>query len=228
MSFFLATKHLRDKVVKQLMESGVTFYDIETVWVSPSVKIDKDTVIYPNVFLEGDTIIGQNCIIYQSVRVKNSIIEDNVQIKDCTVVEKAHINSGSTVGPFAHIRPETVIGKGCRIGNFVEVKKSTIGDSTKAAHLSYIGDAEIGSNVNIGAGTITCNYDGKKKNKTIIEDDVFVGSDSQFVAPVKVGKGAYIAAGSTVVDDVPSDALAISRTPQKNIEGWAKKRRKQK
>jgi len=161
----LATKHLRDKVVKQLMESGVTFYDIETVWVSPSVKIDKDTVIYPNVFLEGDTIIGQNCIIYQSVRVKNSIIEDNVQIKDCTVVEKAHINSGSTVGPFAHIRPETVIGKGCRIGNFVEVKKSTIGDSTKAAHLSYIGDAEIGSNVNIGAGTITCNYDGKKKIK---------------------------------------------------------------
>lgn len=225
---FLATKHLRDKVVKQFMESGVTFYDIETVWVSPSVKIDKDTVIYPNVFLEGDTIIGQNCIIYQSVRIKNSIIEDNVQIKDCTVVEKAHINSGSTVGPFAHIRPETVIGKGCRIGNFVEVKKSTIGDSTKAAHLSYIGDAEIGSNVNIGAGTITCNYDGKKKNKTIIEDDVFVGSDSQFVAPVKVGKGAYIAAGSTVVDDVPSDALAISRTPQKNIEGWAKKRRKQK
>jgi len=118
----LATKHLRDKVVKQFMESGVTFYDIETVWVSPSVKIDKDTVIYPNVFLEGDTIIGQNCIIYQSVRVKNSIIEDNVQIKDCTVVEKAHINSGSTVGPFAHIRPETVIGKDVELAILLKLR----------------------------------------------------------------------------------------------------------
>lgn len=221
----LAISYLRDRVVRAHMENGVTFYDPASVWISPSVKIGQDTVIYPGVWLEGSTVIGSSCVIFPSVRIKDSFIEDNVQIKDCTVVESSHIKSGSKIGPFAHIRPETVIGRDCRIGNFVEIKKSTIGDGTKAAHLSYIGDAEVGSNVNIGAGTITCNYDGKKKNKTVIEDEVFVGSDTQLVAPVKVGKGAYIGAGSTITKDVPADALAISRSPQKNIEGWAKKRR---
>lgn len=223
----LAMKYLRDRVVKELMSKGVTFYDPDSVWISPSVKIGQDTVIYPNVLLEGDTKIGHSCVIYQGVRIRNSIIEDRVQIKDCTVIEGSNIKSGSTIGPFAHIRPESVIGKECRIGNFVEVKKSVIGDSTKAAHLSYIGDAEVGNNVNIGAGTITCNYDGKKKHKTIIEDEVFIGSDTQLVAPVRVGKGAYIGAGSTITKDVPEDALAISRTPQRNIEGWAKKKREE-
>ncbi|MEN2986621.1 MAG: bifunctional UDP-N-acetylglucosamine diphosphorylase/glucosamine-1-phosphate N-acetyltransferase GlmU [Thermodesulfovibrionaceae bacterium] len=221
----IAMAYLRDRFVKSFMEKGVTFYDPKSVWLSPLVKIGQDTIIYPGVWLEGNTTIGSNCVIYSSVRIKNSIVEDNVEIKDCTVVENSYIKSGSKIGPFAHIRPETVIGKNCRIGNFVEVKKSTIGDGTKAAHLSYIGDAEVGSNVNIGAGTITCNYDGKKKNKTVIEDDVFVGSDTQLIAPVKIGKGAYIGAGSTITKDVPSDALAVSRTPQKNIEGWAKRRR---
>lgn len=224
----LAMKYLRDRVVKELMTQGVTFYDPGSVWISPSVTIGQDTIVYPNVFLEGDTKIGQNCIIYQGVRIRDSIIEDDVQIKDCTVIENSHIKSGSKIGPFAHLRPESIIGKDCRIGNFVEVKKSVIGDGTKAAHLSYLGDSEIGKNVNIGAGTITCNYDGKKKHKTIIEDDVFIGSDTQLVAPVKVGKGAYIGAGSTITKDVPSDALAVSRTPQKNIEGWAKKKREKK
>lgn len=223
----LAMKYLRDRTVKEWMKEGVTFYDPDSVWISPKVKIGQDTIIYPNVFIEGDTIIGQNCIIYQGVRIRDSVIEDNVHIKDCTVIEASHIKSGSKIGPFTHIRPETVIGKDCRIGNFVEVKKSIIGDGSKAAHLSYLGDSEIGKNVNIGAGTITCNYDGKKKHKTIIEDEVFVGSDTQLVAPVKVGKGAYIGAGSTITKDVPEDALAISRTPQKNIQGWAKKKRKQ-
>lgn len=221
----LAIKYLRDRIVREWMEKGVTFYDPALVWISPSVAIGQDAIIYPNVFLEGDTKIGKNCIIYQGVRIRDSILEDDVQIKDCTVVEGSHIKSGSKIGPFAHIRPESIIGKECRIGNFVEVKKSMIGDCTKAAHLSYIGDAEIGKDVNIGAGTITCNYDGKKKHKTIIEDDVFIGSDTQLVAPVKIGKGAYIGAGSTITKEVPPDALAISRTPQKNIEGWAKKKR---
>ncbi|MCS7163778.1 MAG: bifunctional UDP-N-acetylglucosamine diphosphorylase/glucosamine-1-phosphate N-acetyltransferase GlmU [Thermodesulfovibrio sp.] len=221
----LAKKYLRDRVVKEWMEKGVTFYDPSLVWISPSVTIGQDTIIYPNVFLEGNTKIGQNCIIFQGVRIKDSIIEDNVQIKDSTVIESSYIKSGSKIGPFAHIRPQTIIGKECRIGNFVEVKKSTIGDGTKAAHLSYIGDSEIGNNVNIGAGTITCNYDGQKKHKTIIEDNVFIGSDTQLVAPVRVCKGAYIGAGSTITKEVPEDSLAISRTPQKNISGWAKKRR---
>lgn len=223
----LAMRYLRDRIVRGWMEKGITFYDPALVWISPSVTIGQDTKIYPNVFLEGDTKIGQNCLICQGVRIKDSIIEDNVQINDCTVIENSHIKSTSKIGPFAHLRPHTNIGKGCRIGNFVEVKNSTIGDGTKAAHLSYIGDSEIGNNVNIGAGTITCNYDGQKKHKTVIEDNVFIGSDTQLVAPVKICKGAYIGAGSTITKEVPEDSLAISRIPQKNILGWAKKKRKQ-
>lgn len=222
----LALKYLRDRVIKEWMGRGVTFYDPASVWISPSVTIGRDTVIYPGVFLEGETKIGDNCIIYQGVRIRDSIVEEGVEIKDCTVVENSHIKSGSKIGPFTHIRPESIIGRECRIGNFVEVKKTMIGDRTKAAHLSYLGDAEIGKDVNIGAGTITCNYDGKKKHKTTIEDEVFIGSDTQLVAPVKIGRGAYIGAGSTITKDVPSDALAISRTPQKNINGWAAKRKK--
>lgn len=220
----LAIRYLRDRIVKNLMDKGVTFYDPQSVWVSPKVEIGPDTVIYPNVFIEGDTKIGQCCTIYQSVRLKNCIIEDNVEIKDCTIAESSHIMTGSKIGPFAHLRPETVIGRDCKIGNFVEVKKSTVGDGTKASHLSYLGDAQIGKNVNIGAGTITCNYDGKKKHKTVIEDNVFIGSDTQLVAPVKINKNAYIGAGSTITKEVPEGSLAISRTPQKNIVGWAKKK----
>ncbi|MCX7988646.1 MAG: bifunctional UDP-N-acetylglucosamine diphosphorylase/glucosamine-1-phosphate N-acetyltransferase GlmU [Thermodesulfovibrio sp.] len=220
-----ATKYLRDRIVRDWMDKGVTIYDPQSTWISPNVTIGEDTIIYPHVFLEGNTKIGRNCIIYQGVRLKNCNVEDNVEIKDCTVAENAYIKLGAQIGPFAHLRPETTIGRGCRIGNFVEVKKSTIGDGTKAAHLSYLGDAEIGKNVNIGAGTITCNYDGKKKHKTIIEDNVFIGSDTQLVAPIKINKDAYVGAGSTITKEVPEGSLAISRTPQKNIEGWAKKRR---
>lgn len=221
----LAKRYLRDRIVNEWMGKGVTFYDPSSVWISPNVLIGQDTLIYPNVFLEGSTTIGHNCTIYQGVRLKNCKIDDHVEIKDCTIAENAHIMEGSTIGPFAHIRPDTTIGKKCKIGNFVEIKKSTIGDGTKVAHLSYIGDAQIGKNVNIGAGTITCNYDGKKKHKTIIEDNVFIGSDTQLIAPIKVNRDAYIGAGSTITKEVPEGSLAISRTPQRNIEGWAKKRR---
>ncbi len=141
------------------------------------------------------------------------------------MIEGSVIKKGAVVGPFAHIRPESEIQTGAKIGNFVEVKKSVIGTGSKAQHLTYIGDARIGKNVNIGAGTITCNYDGYKKNVTTIEDDVFIGSDSQLIAPVKIGRGAYVGAGSTITKDVPPDALALSRVPQKNIDGWAIKRR---
>lgn len=221
----LAIKYLRDGIINEWLEKGVTFYDPHSVWISPKVFIGADTIIYPNVFLEGETKIGKSCIIYQGVRLKNCTVEDNVEIKDYTVAENSHIKDSSKIGPFTHLRAETIIGRECRIGNFVEVKKSTIEDGTKASHLSYLGDAQIGKNVNIGAGTITCNYDGRKKNKTIIEDNVFIGSDTQLIAPVKINKDAYVGAGSTITKEVPEGSLAISRTPQKIIKDWVKKRR---
>jgi bifunctional UDP-N-acetylglucosamine pyrophosphorylase/glucosamine-1-phosphate N-acetyltransferase len=154
------------------------------------------------------------------------VIGNGVVVKDLSVIEESDIASGASVGPFAHLRPGSVIGERARIGNFVEVKKSTIGDGSKANHLSYIGDATVGRNVNIGAGVITCNYDGFDKHPTVIEDDVFVGSDSQLVAPVKIGKGALIAAGATITRDVPPDALAISRAPQNVRVGFPSRRKK--
>jgi bifunctional UDP-N-acetylglucosamine pyrophosphorylase/glucosamine-1-phosphate N-acetyltransferase len=166
-------------------------------------------------------MIGSNCKIYPNTRVIDSTIGDNVIIKDSSVIESSNIQDRAEVGPFAHLRPGSIIGVSAKIGNFVEIKKSVIGNGTKASHLSYLGDAEIGDHVNIGAGTITCNYDGLNKYKTVIEEGVFVGSDTQLVAPVKVGKGAYIGAGSTITKDVPPMALAVSRTSQKNIEKWA-------
>ena len=165
-------------------------------------------------------VIENGCVI------KDSSILDNTRIKPYSVIENSLIMNDVPIGPFSRLRPETYILEGSRIGNFVEVKKSFIGKNTKASHLSYIGDARIGDGVNIGAGVITCNYDGKKKHKTIIEDGCFIGSDSQFVAPVKVGKNSYVGSGTTVTKDVPEGALAVSRVPQRNIEGWALKKMK--
>jgi len=218
-----AVHYLRDEIAAGFMEKGVTFIDKESVYVHPESVIGTETVIYPNVHIEGRTSIGSGCIVYPNSRIIDSTIGNNVIIKDSTVIESSAINEGASVGPFAHIRPGSVIGKHARIGNFVEVKKSVIGSGTKASHLSYLGDAEIGEQVNIGAGTITCNYDGRIKHKTLIEDNVFIGSDTQFVAPVRIGKGAYVGAGSTITKDVPPFALAISRTAQKNVEKWALK-----
>jgi bifunctional UDP-N-acetylglucosamine pyrophosphorylase/glucosamine-1-phosphate N-acetyltransferase len=223
---YKAGLYLRDKILSKWMDSGVSFVDASSVFMHPDAKIGADTVIYPNVHIEGKTVIGKGCTIYPNSRITDSIIGNNVIIKDSTVIESSTVKDKAIIGPFAHIRPSSIIGSSSKIGNFVEVKKSVIGSGTKASHLSYIGDAEIGKNVNIGAGTITCNYDGKQKHKTIIEDDVFVGSDAQLVAPVKVGKGAYVGAGSTITKDVPSFSLAVSRTKQKNIEGWAEKKNK--
>ncbi len=221
---YKAVHYLRDKILNKFFNEGVSFIDSKSTFIHPDVKIGMDTVIYPNVYIEGNTTIGNNCIILPGARITDSMIGNNVVIKDYTVIESSTISDKAAVGPFAHVRLGSLIGRSVKIGNFVEIKKSTIGEGTKASHLSYLGDAEIGKNVNIGAGTITCNYDGKKKHKTTIEDDVFVGSNTQLIAPVRVGKGAYIGAGSTITKDVPPQSLAISRTKQKNIEKWAVKK----
>ena len=217
----LAGLYLRDRIVSQLMDNGVSFINPKTVVIDPAASIGTDTVIYPNVIIEGKSSIGRGCTIYPNCRIQESKLDDNVTVKDSTVIEFSTIMEGASVGPFAHLRPDSVIGRSAKIGNFVEIKKSVIGSGSKASHLSYLGDSEIGDNVNIGAGTITCNYDGTHKFKTVIEENVFIGSDTQLVAPVKVGKGAYVGAGSTITKDVPPVALAVSRSPQRNIEGWA-------
>lgn len=217
---------MRKRIVNGWIEKGITFIDSDSAFVYPDVRIGGDTIIYPNVYLEGKTRVGKGCVIYPNVHIIDSEIGDGVFIKDSTVIEGAIVRSKAVIGPFAHLRHGCDIGSESKIGNFVEVKKSVIGQGTKASHLSYIGDALIGKGVNIGAGTITCNYDGKEKRRTTIDDNVFIGSDTQLVAPVRIGKGAYVGAGSTITKDVPPMSLALSRTEQKHIEGWAIKKLK--
>lgn len=219
---------LNKRIVSKWMRKGVTFIDPDASIVHPSVSIGKDTIIYPNTHLEGRTLMGRNCVIYPGTRIHDSVLADSVTIKDNTLIEESRIGEGTVIGPFAHLRPHSVIGRSVKIGNFVEIKSSQIDDGTKAQHLSYIGDSTVGKNVNIGAGTITCNYDGVNKYRTEIESGVFIGSDSQLVAPVKIGKDAYVAAGATITKDVPPGALAISRTNQRNLAGWTKKKEGQK
>ncbi|NWF51785.1 MAG: bifunctional UDP-N-acetylglucosamine diphosphorylase/glucosamine-1-phosphate N-acetyltransferase GlmU [Nitrospirae bacterium] len=216
---------MRERIIKKWIDKGVNFMDTSSVFISPNVRIGKGTFIYPNVYLEGNTRIGKGCYIYPNVRIYNSIIGEGVNVKDSTLIEESTVKSNASIGPFARIRPNSIIGKGAKIGNFVEVKKSVIGSGTKAGHLTYLGDSKVGNNVNIGAGTITCNYDGYYKHTTFIEDDVFIGSDSQLIAPVRICKGAYIGAGSTITNHVPSMSLALSRVKQKNIKDWVIRRR---
>jgi bifunctional UDP-N-acetylglucosamine pyrophosphorylase / glucosamine-1-phosphate N-acetyltransferase len=206
----------------ELMASGVTLENPATTYVGGGVVVGPDTVIRPGVSLEGRTRIGAGSTIHSGVRIVDSELADGVTILDHCLVLGARIAEAVTVGPFAHIRPGTEICTGARIGNFVELKKTRLGAGSKANHLAYLGDATIGERVNIGAGTITCNYDGVRKNPTVIEDEVFIGSDSQLIAPVTIGRGAYVAAGSTITKDVPPDALGIARGRQENKEGWAK------
>jgi bifunctional UDP-N-acetylglucosamine pyrophosphorylase/glucosamine-1-phosphate N-acetyltransferase len=220
-----ARQLMKDRITKRWKDRGVSFLDTTSVFISSDVKIGSGTTVYPNVHLEGNTKVGRGCTIYPNVRIQNSIIGTGAVIKDSTLIESSVVKNMATIGPFAHIRPGSEIGTGAKIGNFVEVKKSLVGMGTKASHLTYLGDAKIGKNVNIGAGTITCNYDGYKKQITTIEDNVFIGSDSQLIAPVKVGKGAYIAAGSTITKNVPSKALALSRVEQRYVKDWVLKRR---
>jgi bifunctional UDP-N-acetylglucosamine pyrophosphorylase/glucosamine-1-phosphate N-acetyltransferase len=211
---------------EELMAEGVTIVDPASAWIGPDVTVGADTVIHPNVYLEGRTRIGSGCEIHAGVRIVDSTIDDGVVVNNFCVVCESHVASGARVGPFAHLRPQSEIGEGAHVGNFTELKKTTLGKGSKANHLSYLGDATIGENVNIGAGTITCNYDGTLKHPTIIEDGAFIGSDTQLVAPVRVGKGAYVAAGSSIVEDVPAGALGIARGKQVNKADWVQKNRK--
>ena len=222
--FSMAEKIMRRRVLENLMDRGVTVMDPATTYVDEDVWIGQDSVLYPSTFLEGRTQVGEGCIIGPWVHITDSCLGNGVWVRNGCVVKESTLEDRVSVGPFTHLRPGTVLKKEVRIGNFVEIKKSEFGEGSKANHLSYIGDTELGKDVNIGAGTITCNYDGIKKSKTVIGDGVFIGSDTQLVAPVKVGRKAMIAAGSTVTRDIPPGALAINRVHQENKAGWVKKR----
>lgn len=214
-----AASILRKKIIESCMREGVTMVDPDAVYIDASVRIGIDTVIYPGTIIEGDSVIGENCIIGPNSRIISSIIEDGAEVQN-TVVLNSSIGKESHVGPFAYLRPGSVIGKGVKIGDFVEVKNSVLGDNSKVSHLSYIGDCDVGANVNIGCGTVVVNYDGVKKHRTRIDDNAFVGCNTNLISPVEVKKNAYIAAGSTITDDVPENALAIARARQVVKEDW--------
>lgn len=216
---------VRQKKNEELMAAGVTLIDPATTYIDLDVEIMADTVIHPGAVIEGRTRIGAGCEIQGNVRIVDSEIGDRVTINNFCVISGSRVAEGATVGPFAHLRPGNVVGEGAKVGNFVELKKTTLGTKAKASHLSYLGDATIGANVNVGAGTITCNYDGTSKHQTVIEEGAFIGSDSQLIAPVRIGKGAYVAAGSSITEDVPEGALGIARGRQTNIQGWVAKKK---
>jgi bifunctional UDP-N-acetylglucosamine pyrophosphorylase/glucosamine-1-phosphate N-acetyltransferase len=217
---------MRWRINANLMFGGISMPDPTTVYIDNGVEIGMDTILHPNVHLRGKTSIGKNCIIETGVVVVDSRIADNTHIKAGSAIEESQLGENCKVGPMAHLRPGTVLVGNNKIGNFVETKKIYLGEKSQASHLTYLGDAEIGTNVNFGCGTITCNYDGVNKHKTTVEDDVFVGSDCQLIAPVKIGRNSLIAAGSTITKDVPADALALSRVEQTVIAGWRLRKQK--
>jgi bifunctional UDP-N-acetylglucosamine pyrophosphorylase/glucosamine-1-phosphate N-acetyltransferase len=216
---------VREDKNAELMASGVTIEDPATAYIGKGVTIGADTVLHPGVSLEGHTTIGAGCEIHSGTRIVDSQIGDRVTILNHCVVTGSRIADDVSVGPFAHLRPETDLRARAKVGNFVELKKTVLGAGSKANHLTYLGNATIGEKVNIGAGTITCNYDGVTKSQTVIEDGAFVGSDTQLVAPVTIGEGAYVGSGSTIRQNVPAGALAVSAGKQRNIEGWVAKKK---
>ena len=210
---------------RELLDAGVTIFYPHTCVIDNEVEVGADTVIEPFVQLLGKSKIGADCRIRSYSVIGNSVLGDGVTVRPGTIMEDSRIGAGAVLGPYSHLRPGSEVGEGAHVGNFVETKKIKLGKNSKANHLSYLGDAEIGDGVNIGAGTITCNYDGVNKHKTVIEDGVFIGSDSTLVAPVTIGRGAYVAAASCITDDVPADALALGRARQSVKEGWARTKR---
>ena len=215
---------LRHRTLDRLMKSGVTIRDPKITYVDVDVGVGVDSILYPGVILEGSTIVGTDCVIHSGVRVTDSCIGDRVTILDGTIIEGSSVEGEAILGPYAHLRPGSEIGPGAKVGNFVETKASRLGAGSKAGHLTYLGNARIGENVNIGAGTITCNYDGAKKTETVIDDGAFIGSNTALVAPVRVGKNAYVGAGSTITKDVPDGSLALGRGRQVNKDDRAKKK----
>ncbi|HTZ58143.1 MAG TPA: bifunctional UDP-N-acetylglucosamine diphosphorylase/glucosamine-1-phosphate N-acetyltransferase GlmU [Acidobacteriaceae bacterium] len=217
---------LRLRTARRLMAEGVTIFRPETSVIDTDVRVGADTVIEPFVQLLGETTVGTDCRIRSYSVLEHATVGDQVEIRQGCVITQSRIDNAAILGPYSHLRPESEIGEGARIGNFVETKKIRMGKGSKANHLTYLGNAEIGEKVNVGAGVITCNYDGAAKHTTVIGDQVFVGSDSTLVAPVKLGNGSYIAAGSCITEDVPEDALALGRARQTIKEGWAAARRR--
>ena len=215
---------LRRRKLVELMDSGVTVMDPASTFVDATVSVGEDTVLYPFTWLEGETTIGRDCRIGPNSRIADSQLGDAVTLH-FSYAHECKIAEGVTVGPYVHLRPDTQLAAGVKVGNFVDIKNSLVGQGSKVPHLSYIGDTDIGSGVNIGSGTITVNYDGKKKHRTHIGDDAFIGCNTNLVAPVSVGAGAYIAAGSTITKDVPDGALGVGRARQSNIAGWAEKKK---
>jgi bifunctional UDP-N-acetylglucosamine pyrophosphorylase/glucosamine-1-phosphate N-acetyltransferase len=220
-----ADAFLRMRKIRTLLESGVTIYDPQITYIEDDVSIGRDTIIYPGVVLKGKTEIGTECEIHHYSVIENAVLGSGCVVHPFTHIVDSVIGDAASIGPFSRLRPGNKLGRKVKVGNFVEMKNTTLGDNSKSSHLTYLGDAEVGKNVNVGAGTITCNYDGWKKYKTVIKDGAFIGSNTEIVAPAVIGEGAVIAAGTTVTDDVPDDALAVSRTDQKNIPGWAAKKR---
>jgi len=217
---------VRQRKNTELMAAGVTIEDPQTTYVDPDVTIGPDTVVHPGVSIEGQTTIGSGCEIHSGARIVDSRLGDRVTVRNHCVISNSSLENDTAVGPFAHLRESVVVREHARVGNFVELKKTTLGTGSKAMHLAYLGDAQIGEKVNVGAGTITCNYDGVNKNQTTIEDGAFIGSDSQLIAPVTVGKGAYVGSGTTVRENVPPGALAVSAGKQRNLDGWVANRKK--
>ena len=220
------SRAVRQQKALSLMADGVTIEDPATTYIDRDVTIGRDTVVHPCVFIEGRTTIGANCEIHSGVRLVDAQLGDRVVVHNHCVITNAKIADDAAVGPFAHLRNDADVREKARVGNFVELKKTVLGAGSKSMHLAYLGDARIGAKVNIGAGTITCNYDGVNKNTTVIEDGAFIGSDSQLIAPVTVGEGAYVGSGTTVREDVPSGALAVSAGKQRNIDGWVENKKK--
>jgi bifunctional UDP-N-acetylglucosamine pyrophosphorylase/glucosamine-1-phosphate N-acetyltransferase len=209
-----------------LMADGVTLVDPATAYIDADVTIGSDTVIHPGVSIEKGSSVGSGCTIHSGARIVASAIGNGVVVLNHCLIVDSTVRDSASIGPFAHLRGHADVGANARIGNFVELKKTVLGTDTKAGHLAYLGDAVIGSGVNIGAGTITCNYDGEKKHVTTIEDGAFIGSDTQLIAPVTIGEGAYVGTGTTIREDVPAGALAVSAGKQRNIEGWVEERKK--
>jgi bifunctional UDP-N-acetylglucosamine pyrophosphorylase/glucosamine-1-phosphate N-acetyltransferase len=221
----LAADLLRLRKIRALAESGVEIFSPATTWIDFGVAIGPGTVVYPGAVIEGSTLIGRNCRIYPNAHIVDAVLGDDVHVLSSTVIENAVVENDVRIGPFARIRMNTILRPGSRVGNFVEMKKTDFGPRAKAMHLSYLGDSEVGESVNIGAGTITCNFDGVNKNRTVIGAGAFIGSGSELIAPVRIGRGAYVAAGSVITKDVADDALAVARGHQVEKQGWAAARR---
>lgn len=219
----IATAEIKARIINGIMLSGVTIIDPASTYIDVNVEIGEDTIILPNTILEGNTAMGEDCIIGPNSRISNCNIGNNVEVANSVAIDSS-IGDETHVGPFAYLRPGSIVGSKVKIGDFVEIKKSVIGDKTKISHLTYVGDAEIGKNVNIGCGVVVVNYDGKHKNKTIVGDNSFIGCNTNLVSPVVVHNDAYIAAGSTITDEVPENSLAIARQRQVIKEDWVKKK----